>query len=230
MPGSKRASRAREIVAVLLGVIVLTVLGVDSAAAADDPPAQPIGMETSWKTGSGWTARPPSEIISRFSPRFAKPASWLKSINRLPEGMRIVVSDNPDLNCGMNAGITVGPSDVTAVSGCYRYEYGKTIFLFWGKKATTEMKEFVLLHELSHFEQQWDQFDLVISAYDSDIPRETLSRILETDATCRVYDEWHLPRYRRLDAEISAPCGNADWNEGWLAAKFRKYGVTVNDW
>jgi hypothetical protein len=209
------------LVAVVLGGLV----GTSAATAADSGKQRAGSAERSWKTGVGWTARPASESISRFSAMYAKPASWLASIDRLPAGLKIVITDDPDLNCG----ITSKPR-ATEVAGCYRYEYGKTLFLYWGSKATSAMKELVLLHELSHFEQQWGQYNLVVSAYDSDIPRSTLSRILETDATCRVYEEWNLTRYRALDDAISAPCGSTKWNDGWLAAKLAKNGVTVTEW
>jgi hypothetical protein len=192
----------------------------------DDTGGYANAVETRWKSGVDWEARPESKNITRFNAKYDKPASWLKSIGKLPDGLKIVITNDPELNCGWT--LVYRPHD--QVGGCYRSEYGKTLFMFWGKNSTSAMKELVLLHELSHFEQQWDHFDVVQSAYDSDVPASDIKKVIETDATCRVYEEWGFSEYRYLDADTSSPCGSSDWNPRWMEAKFKKFGVVIEDW
>ena len=193
-----------------------------------DPPATSEAgtYETSWKAGEGWETPPPSVKISRFNADFKDPADWLASIDRLPPGMKVVVTDDETYNCGWT--LVYQPDN--QVGGCYRSEFGTTLFLYWGDNADDDMKELVLLHELSHFAQQWDHFDAVTSANQSTVSSSEITKVTETDATCRVYFEWGYDRYRDLDDATSAPCGNADWDPTWLERKLTAKGVSITDW
>ena len=182
--------------------------------------------ETAFKSGDNWLDRPKSKNITRFNAKYDKPASWLKSIGYLPDGMKIVLTNSKKYNCGWTS---VGASDYSA-GGCYRQEYGKTLFMYWGKYATDDIKELILLHELSHFYQSWDHYDETTSAYASDMSSSQIKKIVETDATCRVYYEWDYTEYRYLDADTSSPCGDTKWSKNWMKKKFEKYGVVIKDW
>jgi len=183
-------------------------------------------QELKFKSGENWLSRPASKNITRFNDKYDLPENWLKSIDRLPDGLGIVITNDKELNCGW----TLVYQPDSQVGGCYRPEYGKTLFMYWGKNALPQMKELVLLHELSHFVQEWDHFDAVTSAYQSDVSQSDVTKIIETDATCRVYDEWGYDKYRYLDDSTSSPCGGTDWRPDWMEAKFVKFGVTIEDW
>lgn len=201
----------------------------DTVEPPDVDPSDPYAnyAETAWKAGDSWLERPKSKNISRFSAKYDKPASWLKSIDRLPDGLKIVITKDKDLNCGWSSS---GYSDDYSAAGCYRSEYGKTLFMFWGKYATEDVKKLVLLHELSHFHQSWDYYDATTSAYASDMSSSDIKKIVETDATCRVYYDWDYTQYRYLDSDISSPCGDTKWSKDWMEKKFEKYGVVIKDW
>ena len=181
--------------------------------------------EWSWKSGESWEKDPDSKPQpSAFTTEFPDVNVWLKQLPGVDIDMRVVMTDDPAYNCGAADGVAEG-----GFGGCYNSAYGKVIFLWWGATATDDEKRFVVLHEYSHYIQSWNYFDSeqgasVLGVDDS--PEYT--KIIETDATCRVFDSWGFDEYRYMEYGTTSPCGDTQWYEGWFGDQISStYGVPV---
>lgn len=144
------------------------------------------------------------------------------------ETIKIVYTNDPKYNCGI--GLTENMNADNIAGGCYRAEYGKVLFLWWGSQISEKERELLLLHEFSHYVQQSEYFDALISAYDASLYDDPVfvKNILEADASCRVVFEWELAQVRDYD-NWSAPCNVSNWYEGWLQDQIAAR-VTITDY
>lgn len=187
-----------------------------------------LQRQLDWREGRGWTPVPepvPGAVSpGRFMTDYATPEDWLSE--RGIDGIRIVVTDDPALNCGF----AYPDSAEFDIAGCYWHDYGKTIFLSWDAAGypNDAMRELVLAHEYSHFLQSWSHYDVVTSAYDQGFGSDPeWTSVVESDATCRVLS-WG--GYSEEAAERSAsPCRASDWDEGWLERQAIALGVVLPD-
>jgi len=195
----------------------------DTTTAVDSP-------ESEWKSGDDWLAAPADTEAqpNDFLPGYETPEDWLATTGALPEGFDVVFTSDPTYNCGLSK----ASADPDWVVGCYNPDYGKTLFLWWGPDAIDDMKKLILLHEYSHFYQNWTNYDSMYSASLEGLFDDPafLQDVWETDATCRVYDDWDFTNLEYLDANTVSPCGTTDWSDDWFEEQLEARGVTVEDW
>ena len=196
----------------------------------DEAPVAAESPETDWKSGDDWYPAPADSEAQpgAFLPGYQTPEEWLATTGTLPDGFDIVFTSDPTYNCGLSK----APKDADWVVGCYNPDYGNTLFLWWGPDAVDDMKQLILLHEYSHYYQNWTNFDSMYSAslaglYDDDAFR---ADVWETDATCRVYYDWGFTNLQYLDSYTVSPCGATDWSDAWFEEQLEARGVTVEDW
>lgn len=196
----------------------------------DDPVVDPDSPEAVWKSGDSWIAAPADTEpqTTDFLPGYVTPEDWLETTGALPEGFDVVFTSDPTYLCGLSKAST----NDDQVIGCYSGAYGKTIFLWWGVDADDNMKKLILLHEYSHFFQNWTNFDSMYSASLAGLfdDEEFVQDVWETDATCRVYDDWDFTNLEYLDSYTVSPCGSTDWSDDWFEEQLAARGVTVEDW
>lgn len=153
---------------------------------------------------------------------------WLYKERDAPKGIKVVFTADPKYNCALEYGYS-STKNSYGVAGCYNSKYYKTLFMWWGTDATDYYKEFILLHEYSHFVQWWDYYDTMQSASQAGIFDKASNRqaIIESDATCRVVYQWGWE-----EVETSAPCETkkSKWSKWWLNSKVKSKGVTIEDW
>ena len=197
----------------------------------EEPPVQETSQanvyENSWKGGSSWKAAPAAqEQLTSFNDDYNTANEWLASQNITD--INVVYTNDPTYNCG--AGLYGTANDWTV--GCYHSEYGKTLFLWWGSESNIDARELVLLHEYSHYIQQWDYFDASVSASDAGLGQtnDAFYEIRETDATCRVYYQWNYTNLQYLDEYNESPCGDTNWSPTWYTEQVQALGVTIVDW
>ena len=237
------------LVLIIVPIIIIAIIGfaasVSSAGGDDYDPWEPpsyddggtsngndntVGaVESQWKSGDDWLTPPPGEDPpNSFLAGYTDPAEWLQYNMAADYDFTVVFTSDPEYNCGM-AKATPQPDWVI---GCYKPEYGKTIFLWWGPDAADDMKQLILLHEYSHFWQNWENFDATQSAVDAGLLNdpEFNQEVWETDATCRVYVDWHYTGLRYLDSLTLSPCGDTGWGEHWFENELLERGVKVTDY
>lgn len=197
-----------------------------------DAAPSPSGLEAAWKAGEH--AEPLPDPVpgtapeTPFLPAYPDPAEWLLALNPENEGVRVVVTDDPGLNCGM-AHVAEHDAWDTGAAGCFQPAHPTVLFVWWGDDADARTKQLVLAHELSHMLQWWHEFDLLQSAVDSGLAEdEEWQHAVETDATCRVLS-WG--GYSETAADrTSSPCDTDDWSPAWLAERAAALGVVVRDY
>lgn len=198
------------------------------------PDATPsaAGTEAAWKAGE--YAEPLPDPVpgatqtTPFLPDHPDPTAWLLALNPANEGVRVVFTDDPTLNCGM-AHVAEHDAYATGSAGCFQPAHPTVLFVWWGEDSDPATKQVLLAHELSHMLQWWHEFDLVQSAVDSGFAEdEEWTHALETDATCRVLS-WG--GYSEAAADrTSSPCDTDDWSPTWLADRAADLGVVLRDY
>ena len=165
-------------------------------------------------------------VYTGFTNKQKNATKWLYAGSNLPEGIEVVFTADPKFNCALAAGI-VSKKDKGAVAGCYNPTYYKTIFMWWGTDADEYLKQFILLHELSHFYQWWDYYDTMTSGYEAGIFDSAHNQqvIIESDATCRVVKQWKWE-----EVPTASPCKAKKWNADWLTKVVKSKGVKIIDW
>lgn len=222
--------------ALVFGVARLSALtGLFQDATPQAPPApapfDPSGtgspeLGAAWAafTGGDWERPIPDPVpltapVGEFAPGAPEPADWLAK-----PGIRVVVTDDPALNCGMKDD---GHPAGTRVGGCYDTSRKDTLFLWWGKNTKPSMRIFVLAHEYSHYLQWHEHFDVRYPAQQQGFEANPAwTEAVETDATCRVLS-WggYSPSVAN---ESSAPCTVQGWTEDWLRERALALGVSLN--
>lgn len=186
-------------------------------------------VELQWKSGADWLTPPASEAQpTAFAPGYQTAEDWLSAAMGVGSSFTVVFTSDPTYNCGM----AKASPEPDWVIGCYNPDYGNTIFLWWGPDALDDMKQLILLHEYSHYYQNYQYFDATRSAVDAGLfdDPEFLQDVWETDATCRVYDDWHYTNLEYLDSYTVSPCGNTGWGPHWFENELRERGVTITDY
>jgi len=165
-----------------------------------------------------------------FRSDYPDATDWLNSFWEQADThpVRVVWSSDPAVNCGIKLMLDKGESMNNIVGGCYRPEYGRVIFIFWGNNVPQYIKEFVVNHEYSHFITTFLYFDATHSAsVSSDYWQSSQgSADFEQDATCRQNKKWD---WQTPDG-FSSPCTTSNWTEGWILERIKNYGVTVEDY
>jgi len=185
-------------------------------------------LEEDWKSGEYWKEAPASmEQPDAFTDEIPDVNVWLQQLEGVDPEVRVVVTSDPEYNCGAEGGVSEG-----GFGGCYSRSYGKVLFLWWGTEATDNEKRFMALHEYSHYLQNWNYFDAVQTAVVEDVASsDEFVTMMEADATCRVYDGWGYSEYRYIDRTISAPCGDTQWYDGWFEDQITNtFGLVIQDY
>ncbi len=233
------------LVLIIVPVIIVAVIGLSSnfSSLGDDDydpwvPPDDQGtnsdnvegaVESQWKSGDDWLTPPAGEAQPNdFQSGFSSPAEWLQYNMGADYDFTVVFTSDPDYNCGM----AKAAPQPDWVIGCYNPDYGKTLFIWWGPEAIDDMKALILLHEYSHYWQNWENFDATQSAVDAGLldDPEFNQDVWETDATCRVYVDWHYTELRYLDSYTVSPCGDTGWGEHWFENELLERGVQVTDY
>ena len=186
-------------------------------------------LESQWKSGDDWLDPPAAEAQpGDFVSGYESPAEWLQYNMGSDYDFRVVFTSDPVYNCGM----AKAAPQPDWVIGCYNPDYGKVLFIWWGPEASDDMKMLILLHEYSHFWQNWENFDATQSAVDAGLlaDPEFNQDVWETDATCRVYVDWHYTDLRYLDSYTVSPCGDTGWGEHWFENELLERGIQVTDY
>ncbi|MFJ4231883.1 hypothetical protein [Cellulosimicrobium cellulans] len=197
-----------------------------------DATASATGMEAAWKAGE--YAEPLPDPVpgatqtTPFLPDHPDPTAWLLALNPANEGVEVVFTDDPTLNCGMEH-VAEHDAYATGSAGCFQPAHPTVLFVWWGEDSDPATKQVLLAHELSHLLQWWHEFDLLQSAVDSGFAEdEEWTHALETDATCRVLS-WG--GYSEAAADrTSSPCDTDDWSPTWLADRAADLGVVLRDY
>ncbi|WP_353707818.1 hypothetical protein ABRQ22_19010 [Cellulosimicrobium sp. ES-005] len=197
-----------------------------------DVAASATGVEAAWKAGE--YAEPLPDPVpgatqtTPFLPEHPDPTAWLLALNPANEGVQVVFTDDPTLNCGM-AHVAEHDAYATGSAGCFQPSHPTVLFVWWGEDSDPATKQVLLAHELSHMLQWWHEFDLMQSAVDSGFAEdEEWTHALETDATCRVLS-WG--GYSEAAADrTSSPCDTEDWSPAWLADRAADLGVVLRDY
>ncbi|QJW37532.1 hypothetical protein [Cellulosimicrobium protaetiae] len=190
------------------------------------------GTEAAWKAGDYAEPLPDpvpgSAQTSPFLPDHPDPTAWLLALNPANEGVQVVFTDDPELNCGMKH-VAEHDAYATGSAGCFQPAHPTVLFVWWGEDADPATNQVLLAHELSHMLQWWHEFDLLQSAVDSGLAEdEEWQHALETDATCRVLS-WG--GYSEAAADrMSSPCDTDDWSPTWLAERATDLGVVLRDY
>ena len=185
-------------------------------------------VESQWKSGDDWLTPPAGQTAPEpFTADYTTPEQFL-SYTMGDYSIDVVFTDDPAYNCGFSKS-TAQPDWVI---GCYNPDYGKVLFIWWGPEASDDMKMLILLHEYSHFWQNWENFDATQSAVDAGLldDPEFNQDVWETDATCRVYVDWHYTDLRYLDSYTVSPCGDTGWGEHWFENELLERGIQVTDY
>src|SRR5690606_2274366 len=197
-----------------------------------DAAPSPSGLEAAWKAGEH--AEPLPDPVpgtapeTPFLPAYPDPAEWLLALNPENEGVRVVVTDDPGLNCGM-AHVAEHDAWDTGAAGCFQPAHPTVFTVWWCVDADARTKQLVLAHELSHMLQWWDEFGLLQADVDSGLAEgEEWQHAVETDATCRVLS-WG--GYSETAADrTSSPCDTDDWSPAWRSERAAALGVVVRDY
>lgn len=198
------------------------------------PDAAPssAGMEARWRAGD-FAGTLPDPVpgatqTTPFLPDHPDPTDWVVALNPANEGISVVFTDDPTLNCGM-AHVEEHDAYEGGYAGCFQPAHPTVLFVWWDDDAVPAAKQILLAHELSHMIQWWHEFDLLQSAYDAGLGEdEEWEHALETDATCRVLS-WG--GYSEAAADrTSSPCDTDDWSPTWLADRAADLGVVVRDY
>jgi len=197
------------------------------------PDASPssAGMEARWRAGD-FTATLPDPVPGRapaspFLPDHPDPTDWLVALNPENAGVRVVLTDDPSLNCGM-AHVQEHDAYEGGYAGCFQPAHPTLLFVWWDEDADPAAKQVLVAHEFSHMLQWWHQFDLMQSAFESGLGEdEEWERAVETDATCRVLS-WGGYSDAAAD-RTSSPCETDEWSPTWLADRAAELGVVVRD-
>jgi hypothetical protein len=158
---------------------------------------------------------------------------WLHSLDNVDPEVQVVVTDNPMYNCG-SSWVPEEKPDVFAVDACYSRDYGKTIFMYWGKQAKEDVKKLMLLKQYARFYQNFYYYSTIVSAEKAAKPTadgkpatisdEAFRQILSTDSTCRVYS-WGFEYLREQEKRINNPCGDTAWDMNYLETQIAALGV-----
>jgi hypothetical protein len=186
-------------------------------------------VESQWKSGQDWLTAPVGETPPNdFAPGYPTAGEWLQYNMGAGYDFDVVFTSDPAYNCGM----AKAEPKPDWVIGCYNPDYGRTVFIWWGPDAAVDMKELILLHEYSHFWQNWENFDATRSADDAGLfdDPQFVQEVWETDATCRVYVDWHYTTLRYLDSLTVSPCGDTGWGEHWFENELLERGVRITDY
>jgi len=185
-------------------------------------------VEEQWKSGEDWLTPPAGETPPEpFTADSTTPEQFL-AYTMGDYSIDVVFTDDPTYNCGLSK----ATPEPDWVIGCYNPDYGDTIFLWWGPEATDDIKSLILLHEYSHYYQNYYNFDATQSAVDAGLfdDPDFVQNVWETDATCRVYDDWHYTNLEYLDSYTLSPCGDTGWGEHWFENELLERGVKVTDY
>jgi hypothetical protein len=229
---------------IVIPIVIIALIGATTTTSSGyepwDPTSQPeddtgtgngntVGsVEAQWKSGADWLTPPAGETApSPFMADFSTPEQYLNYAMG-EYAIEVVFTDDPTYNCGFSKA-TAQPDWVI---GCYNPDYGETIFLWWGPEAADDMKALILLHEYSHYYQNYYYFDATRSAADADLFDDPtfVQEVWETDATCRVYDDWHYTNLEYLDSYTVSPCGDTGWGPHWFENELLERGVQVTDY
>jgi hypothetical protein len=230
------------IVLAALVAVIASAISIGAATSSPTSDAQPpvidaenpssdntVGVvESDWKYGNDWLTPPAGETPpGDFIAGYPTAESYLEYAMGAYD-FTVVFTDDPTYNCGL-AKATPQPDWVI---GCYNPDYGDTIFLWWGPDAVDDMKALILLHEYSHYYQNYEYFDATRSAVDAGLfsDPQFVHDVWETDATCRVYIDWHYTNLEYLDSYTVSPCGNTGWGEHWFENELRERGVPITDY
>ena len=202
----------------------------DSSDDSADPgtDSYPGAVESQWKSGADWLTPPAGETQpNAFLPGYQNPEDWLYAAMGNSD-FTVVFTSDPTYNCGM----AKASPEPDWVIGCYNPDYGNTVFIWWGPEAANDMKQLILLHEYSHYYQNYQYFDATRSAVDAGLfdDPDFLQEVWETDATCRIYDDWHYTNLEYLDSYTVSPCGGTGWGPHWFENELRERGVTITDY
>lgn len=228
---------------IVIAIIVVMMIGffsmITSSSDSYSPPifedddssnGNTIGsVESQWKSGVDWLEPPAGETQpTAFLPGYDNPEDWLYYQMGVSSSFTVVFTSDPTYNCGM----AKADPQPDWVIGCYNPDYGDTIFLWWGAQASDDMKALILLHEYSHYYQNWQYFDATRSAADAGLFDDPafVQDVWETDATCRVYDDWHYTTLEYLDSHTVSPCGDTGWGPHWFENELLERGVRVTDY
>lgn len=219
------------ILAIALALAVLASRATSMGDVLDDGGQHPISgvSETQWKSGEDWLAAPPGEPQpGPFLPGYQTPLDWLSTVTELPSGMTVVFTSDPEYNCGL----AKAPKNSDWVVGCFLPQYGTNLFIWWGPDASDDMKKLIVLHEYSHFFQNWMLYDASHSAYLDGLYEDAdfVQNVWEADATCRIYRDWQHSELEYLDSLTVSPCGDTDWSSTWFADQIEERGTTIEDW
>jgi hypothetical protein len=187
--------------------------------------------EAQWKMGLSNEPLPQSfNQVNDFTEGYETPEDWLASQGITD--MKVVYTADPHENCGAE-GTDFTKNTDALVLGCYKYEYGKTLLIWWGPDADDSLKKLVLLHEYSHFVQTWSHYDVSISAImdgRGQNENDEFYKLRETDATCRVFYEWNYSDLEYYNNMLSSSCNIDNWTPEWYQQETEKLGVVIADW
>jgi hypothetical protein len=201
----------------------------DDDALSPDDEVVSGASETEWKSGANWLTPPAGDPLpGRFSSSYATPEEFLRYAMGATYDFEVVFTADPAYNCGMSK----ATPEPNWVIGCYNPEYGQTIFIWWGEQADPDMKTLILLHEYSHYWQNYYYYDAVQSAAAAGLFDDSsfIDDVWEIDATCRIYEDWHWRDLKYLDDYTLSPCGDTAWGPRWLENELLERGVKITDY
>jgi len=135
--------------------------------------------------------------------------------------IKVIFSDDPATNCGLRS-IHNETSLDDIVAGCYNAQYGRTLFIFWGKNTDIADREHALSHEYSHFISHFIYFAALVDATRNGYwTNEASGDVMEQDAECRMKVLWGW----ETNPFFSTKCTTSDWYEGWLPERIQEAGV-----
>jgi len=185
-----------------------------------------VGAVESWWLNNT-TEQPPITDNVQLVPFTANAdaLTWLKTQKDVDPNVQIFLTNDPAYNCAYSS-----PDQL--IAGCYLPKYSNTIFLWWNASTTEDQRQYMLLHEYSHYIQWHDTFDLQWSMVDAKVGSggDSLNQDMELDASCRVFNTWGYSALRATDPGRAEDCDAAGWSESWLTAKVNEAGITVQDW
>jgi len=204
--------------------------GLDNASEGVDNTVPPSDAKYEYQTAGTWLEEPVSEEpVEGFYDGYPDVNDFFNySVDgNNPDNIHVVISSDPEVNCGLkNIKITK-----KTVASCYNPAYGNVLFMWWAEESPQDLRLLSLFHAYSHYVQTYDNFDAMYAAYKSpDADQKEIRRIIEQDATCRVYYAWDNLDFNFYDRTLANPCGNVEqdeWDEYWLVLELEEAGVKV---
>jgi hypothetical protein len=182
-------------------------------------------MEAKFKSGM-LASVPPVGMAptSAFLPGYPDPTVWLHRTFTESSPFSVIVSNNPDVNCGMTPALQTGE----AAAACYSPKYYRTIFLYWTPAMDDATKKFMLAFGWAGSRQWWEQFDVMQSVESQAVTKlPEWRKVLQSDAICRVLS-WG--GYSAAVADRMGGCPTSSWSTGWLRTQAQALGVTVRQY